>query len=217
MKITSVDPQKNTPRRFNIFLDGEFAFGAGEDLVVNRRLVVGKEINLEDLDKILFEAEVGKMMERMYRWFGIRQRSEKEAREYLRNLSFKRKIKEKDEISQIVVDSIVDKLKKKGILDDVQFARAWTESRLRKYGPQRIKAELFQKGIGREIIEEVISLQSTVDREKEVAVKLLAKKVEVWRNLPSLVFKKKAYDFLLRRGFGYSQVKDIVANFIEKR
>ena len=55
-KITSVEPQKKNLRRFNVYLDGEFAFGADEDLVVNKRLVVGKEISKEDLEKILFEA-----------------------------------------------------------------------------------------------------------------------------------------------------------------
>ena len=52
-KITSVVPQKKNPQRFNIFLDGEFALGADEDLVVNRRLVVGKIIPSEDLEKFL--------------------------------------------------------------------------------------------------------------------------------------------------------------------
>ena len=51
-KITSVEPQKKNLRRFNVYLDGEFAFGADEDLVVNRRLVIGKIITPEDMEKI---------------------------------------------------------------------------------------------------------------------------------------------------------------------
>ena len=41
-KITSVEVQKRNPGRFNIFLDGEFVFGADEDLVVDHRLIPGK-------------------------------------------------------------------------------------------------------------------------------------------------------------------------------
>src|SRR3989338_6951294 len=98
-KITSVEPQIKNPKRFNLFLDGVFAFGADEDLVVNRRLVVGKELSSPDMEQLVKETEVGKLMERMYRLFNIRSRSEKEVRDYLKNLSFKRKVKDKEEIS----------------------------------------------------------------------------------------------------------------------
>ena len=83
-KITSVEPQKKNPKRFNVFIDGEFAFGADEDLVVNYRLIPGKNIDSQVFKKLLSEAEVGKLMERMYNLFSIRQRSEKEVRDYLK-------------------------------------------------------------------------------------------------------------------------------------
>src|SRR3989304_9319291 len=100
-KITSVEPQKKNSKRFNLFLDGEFALGADEDLVVNRRLVVGKVIAPEELEKILFEAEVGKLMERMYRWFSIRQHSEKEVRDYFKVKSLESRVKGKEEITPL--------------------------------------------------------------------------------------------------------------------
>lgn len=213
-KITSVEPQKKNLHRFNIFLDGQFAFGADEDLVVDRRLVVSKEISDEDLEQILFEAEVGKLMERMYRLFNIRQRSEKEVRNYLRNLSFKRKVKGKEEISDMVIDSLIDKLKSKRMINDEEFAKAWMESRTRKYGLNRVKQELFSKGLGREVIEQVMDQPRGQDQE-QLAKKLLQKKIERWKNLPNLEFRKKAYEYLLRRGFEYSVVKDIVENFLK--
>src|SRR3989304_4979540 len=107
-KITSVEPQKKNSKRFNVFLDGEFTFGADEDLVVNRRLVVGKVIAPEELEKILFEAEVGKLMERMYRWFSIRQHSEKEVRDYFKRKNIELKIKAKEQISAFIIDTIVE-------------------------------------------------------------------------------------------------------------
>ena len=204
-KITSAEPQKNNPHRFNIFLDGEFAFGADEDLVVNRRLVVGKVITPEDLDKILFEAEIGKLMERMYRWFSIRQHSEKEVRDYFR-------IRRKEEISQLTVDSLVEVLKKKGLVNDLEFAKAWVEARRRskQKGIRVIKAELYQKGIDKEIMEQVISGQVTGDSEEELAKQALEKKLKYWKNLNSLELKKKSYEFLARRGFEYDVIEKII-------
>ena len=52
-KVTSVEPQKKNSKRFNVFLDGQFAFGADEDLVVNYRLVPGKIIEQKDLEKLI--------------------------------------------------------------------------------------------------------------------------------------------------------------------
>ena len=52
--VTSVKSQQKNPKRFNIFLDGVFAFGADQDLVVNFRLLKGKKIETQDLEKLLF-------------------------------------------------------------------------------------------------------------------------------------------------------------------
>lgn len=216
MKITQVGKQKKNTNRYNIYLDGQFAFGADEDLVVNRRLVVGQEINKEDLSGILLEAEAGKIMERIYRLFNIRQRSEKEIWDYLKNLSFKRKIKGADEISLIICTTIVEQLKKKGLINDLEFAKLWVESRSKKYGVNRIKQELVQKGIDREIVEEVISSEFIVNNEEKVIEELLDKKINRWKNLPSLELRKKAIEFLVRKGFQYSVVKDIVDNYVKK-
>lgn len=201
-KVTSVEPQKKNPKRFNVFLDGEFAFGADEDLVVNRRLIIGKIIDLRDLDKILFEAEVGKLMEKMYRWFGLRQHSEKEVRDYFRKKTF----------SQMVVDAVIKVLKTKEMINDLAFAKAWAEARRRskQKGIKAIKAELFQKGIAKEIIEEVTRVESQELSEEELAKQALEKKMKSWKNLDPQKFKQKTYEFLMRKGFEYEVIKAVL-------
>ncbi len=214
-KITSVEPQIKNPKRFNIFIDGVFAFGADEDLVVDYRLVVGKLLDTLDVEKLLFEAEVGKLMERMYRLFNIRQRSEREVRDYFRIKNFESRIKAKEETGDLAIELVIKKLKQKGLLNDEEFAKVWVESRGKKYGVNRIKQELYKKGIDKDTIEEVIDGERMGNSE-QVAQKLLEKKSERWENLLFLEFKKKAYDFLLRRGFDYQTVKSIVEKFLKK-
>lgn len=215
-KITSVEPQKN-PHRFNIFLDGEFAFGADEDLVVEYRLVPEKLLDTTLVEKLLFEVEVGKLMERMYRLFNIRQRSEQEIRKYLRSLSFKRKVKNQEEISEAAVELLINKLKQKRLLNDEEFVKAWVTARGKKYGKNRIKQELFEKGIDKEIINGIMNDESRIMGEEQVANQSLEKKIRLWKNLPALQFKKKAYDYLLRRGFEYETVKSIVEKLLQKK
>lgn len=223
MKITSIEPQKKNPHRFNIFIDGQFTFGADEDLVINRRLVMGKEISEKDLEKLFFEAEIGKLMERMYRLFNIRGRSEKEVRNYLKELNFKRKmskaragaLKNQEELSEKAIDFLIARLKQKGMINDLEFAKAWIEARRKskQKGIRALKMELFQKGIDKEIIDELL-VDST--NEEELAKTALEKKIKSWKNLESLETRKKATDFLLRHGFDYSIIKSVIEKELKK-
>lgn len=220
-KITSVELQTNNPHRFNIFLDGQFAFGVDEDLVISRRLIVGKVISVSDLKKILFEAEAGKLMERMYRWFRIRQHSEKEVRDYFKIKNLKLKIKKEEPVNEMVIETLIKTLKKKGMINDLEFAKVWVEARRKskQKGIIVLRMELFQKGINKEIIEQVLQLtdaRSGQVSEQELARLALDKKIKVWKKLSHLEFKKKAYPFLLRRGFTYDISKNVIEKFLQK-
>ena len=219
MKITSVEPQKKNPRRFNVFLDGSFAFGSDEDLIVEYRLVPGKIINPEDLEKLLGEAEVGKLVEKVYGLLNVRYRSEREIRDYLKRLSFKRKIKDQDELSEVVVEALIEKLKKRDLINDLRFAKEWVDARRKskKKGINALKSELFQKGIGREIVEEVLSSEADEGQDEEsLAKEALERKLRVWKNLPEMEFKQKALQFLMRKGFNYDLAKQVVENSLRE-
>ncbi|KKS71145.1 MAG: hypothetical protein UV41_C0005G0001, partial [Candidatus Daviesbacteria bacterium GW2011_GWA2_42_7] len=80
-------------------------------------------------------------------------------------------------------------------------------------GERALKMELFQKGIDREIIEKVLSEPfDSAQGEEDLAKLALEKKMKAWRNLPPQELKKKAYEFLMRKGFDYSVAKDAVEN-----
>ncbi|MFH0937088.1 MAG: RecX family transcriptional regulator, partial [Candidatus Daviesbacteria bacterium] len=192
----------------------EFAFGADEDLVVNYRLIKGRTLEAEELNKLLYEAEVGKLMDRVYGLLSFRARSEKEVRNYLKTLSFKRKIKDQEEISQASIELLVERAKQRGLINDLEFAKAWVEGRRRskQKGVRALRMELFQKGIDREIIEEVTRVESQESSEEELAVKALEKKMKSWKNLEPFEFRKKAIEFLMRKGFSYEIARGVVEN-----
>lgn len=215
-KITAVQPQKENPHRFNIFLDGKFAFATDEDTLVSLHLFKGKQLSSEDLEKILLETEVNRWMENTYRLFSIRQRSEKEIRDYFRIKNQEFRIKKKEQIADNEIDLIINKLKQKGLINDEEFAKAWVDARRRskKKGKFALKQELFQKGIAKEIIEQVINPADGADEvlEQQLAQQALEKKWQIWTTLPYLEKKKKAYEFLMRRGFEYEIIKTAIEN-----
>lgn len=150
---------------------------------------------------------VNKLIERLDKFFSIRVRSEKEVRDYLKN---------RKQVSDSLINLVIQKLKKQNVLNDLEFAKAWVESRRRskKKGRIALKAELFQKGIDKELIEEVLEDNTG---EENLAGQALEKKLKNWQSLPYLEKKKKAYEFLMRRGFEYEVVRNVIENFIKKR
>lgn len=217
-EITSVEQQKNNPKRFNIFLDGEFAFGADEDLIVDKRLVTGKILTASDVKQLIQEAEIGKLMEKMYRLFSIRQRSEKEVRDYFRSKRQEAGIKGKEQISILVIDQVIETLKNKGLINDLEFAKSWIEARRRsrQKADRLIKLELLQKGIEKEIIEEAFSRQLSDISQADLASKALEKKMRIWKNLSKMEFKKKAYQYLNSKGFPFEIISVVIEKFDEK-
>ena len=76
-----------------------------------------------------------------------------------------------------------------------------------------LKSELFQKGIDREIIDDLIN---NIKNQKPLALKAIGKKLPRWQKLSNLEFKKKVYSFLISRGFDFDTIKEVVAQ-IEKK
>lgn len=213
-KVTSVEPQKKNPHRYNVYLDGKFAFGLDEDTIVKWRILVGKELSGQDLEEIYKDTELNKLIERVYGLLSRRARSEQEVRRFLQQLSYKRKIKGGEELSDLVIDALIQTLKLKGYINDLGFAEAWIASRSKNRGKIALKKELYQKGIEKGLIEKALS--ENLQNENQAALDLLEKKSGRFMNLDSFERKKKMVNLLMRRGFEFETSVRIVEKFLQK-
>ena len=105
-----------------------------------------------------------KLLNKAYRFLSYRPRSVKEVEDYLLKKSSFAKASEGQEKQEIekLIDSIINKLKEQKFLNDFEFAKWWIESRA-KFKPRAlkiIKLELRQKGIDKELIEQVLEQAS---------------------------------------------------------
>lgn len=121
-----------------------------------------------------------------------RQKSEQEIR---------RKLEEKG-FSAVVVEETAAFLRKSGFVDDKLFARLWVQSRMRRpLGRLRLRAELKEKGIRPEWIEEAL-VQGLEDYdEKETIRQLVRQKLDKMKGLEDEKKKTRLYGYLVRRGF----------------
>ncbi len=67
-----------------------------------------------------------------------------------------------------------------------------------------------QKGIDKNLVDEILSTFDTKDLDLENAKKLADKKLDFYRNLDPKKRREKVMGFLLRRGFNYDMVKKIM-------
>lgn len=128
----------------------------------------------------------------IYRLLKIRFRSEKEARDKLREKGF----------SEPTVDEAVGYFKAIGLVDDRQFTRKWIASRLNKpFGIHRIRFELKEKGITPDLIKEELGQAMPEHSEMDVAARLAKHQALKHRDIPREKVKQRVYGYLLRRGF----------------
>ena len=117
-----------------------------------------------------------------------------------------------------VINPILEEFKSKGYLSDEDFAERFIEERLKKKtGLMKIKAELFSKGVAREIIDTVLLKyaddSTLLPNAKELAIKkihsLEHKKLEPFQ------IQQKLYSFLGGKGYSSEIIKQVLSELVE--
>ncbi len=100
-------------------------------------------------------------------------------------------------------EEILARAEEAGLVDDRAFARLYAEDRLssRPCPRQRVVAELRAKGVAGSIAAEAAHSAFPELNEEELARRALAEKRHRLEKLPQPVALRRAYAFLLRRGF----------------
>jgi len=215
-QISAIEPQRKRKNRFNIYLDGHFAFGIDENTLVKNHLKVNQHLSEDQIEKIIKENVLIKLQDSALKFLSYRPRSEKEVSDYLvGKIAKQENIKYSQAKESPQIEPIISKFKKYKYLDDRQFAKWWITSRkIRPKGLQIVKWELKKKGITDDIIKKVAEY---IPDQKKLAQRAIAKKIKLWQKLPPLNRKKKIYQFLASRGFDFDTIKEVFAHFAKKQ
>ena len=197
MKISKIQTQKKNSDRCSIFIDGVFKFGLTKELVIQYGLYEGAEINEKEIEKILYQAETLKVMNRALKIMHYCQRSVKELRMRLLKIGF----------DETHVDDVIHELIADRTLDDERYARAFVHdyTSLKPKGNRFIINELSKKGIQREIIEKLLK-----DRDETQMITEYIEKKAGNLDIHDRKDRQKLLRRLLNRGFSSDLVYDIV-------
>ncbi|MFQ5432914.1 MAG: regulatory protein RecX [Nitrospinota bacterium] len=118
------------------------------------------------------------------------------------------------EFQPAVINRVVEELISYGYLNDEKFAKIYSESlaRNKKVGPRYILNALAKKGIKRDIAQHAVSELFDDPAEEESKIKtLVEQKISGYKkSLTPLQKKKRIYNFLIRRGFSYYAVMQVI-------
>jgi regulatory protein len=195
-KITALTAQTRNPDRVNVYIDGEFAFGLA--YAAAAKLRINQELSQPEIDTLQRQDTIEKAKDSAYRLISLRPRSSAEIQQNLNRKGYDAEV-----IAQVITD-----LRESDLLNDKAFAQYWVEQRdtFKPRSHLALRQELQQKGISRNLIDEVLT-----DSDESNAARMAAeKKARQLSHLSETDFKKKLGQFLQRRGFNYDLTKEIV-------
>ncbi|MBX4190998.1 RecX family transcriptional regulator [Candidatus Saccharibacteria bacterium] len=198
MKITAIKQQVKNPERVSIFVDGKYEFSLSLGELIKYKLKNNGELDKSDVKKFKKISADGKLRARALEWLLNRPHSEREFRDYL----YKKKVEPEQ------IDSLVNEFTEKGYLDNAKFAAWFTELQARRGKSDRaIRSELFKKGIGREVMDDV--LKETAGDEAARLNAMIEKKSKLsrYKNDP-----QKLMQYLVSQGFSWQLVKEQLAS-----
>lgn len=201
MTITSIEEQKKKGR-YNIFLDGEYAFGLYKETIYHFGLRTKDELDDKKIEELKSYDEINFGKKVAYRFLNFKPRSEKEVRTKLKG----------HKLSDESIDKILDSLKEFKFINDEQYAKMYIESRvsLKPEGRRSLKIKLAQKGIGKETSEKTVEENYTEETEFQKALDLITKyQKKVKANTP-IEKKQKCYRHLLSKGFSYDLINRVL-------
>lgn len=191
--IISLEKQKRE-ERYNLFLDGEFYSGLELETIVKYKLKNGQDISKERIDEILNESESSYAFNKALKYLSKSMKTENEVIDFLKS-------------KKIRYDAIVlaiDKLKQYDYINDEIYINSYVNFYKSRYGKNKIKQNLIQKGLDRELIEENIV---NYDEKENLNFLVNEIKKQSKNQAIDLKMKQKIIRNLTYKGYNYDTIK----------
>jgi regulatory protein len=109
-----------------------------------------------------------------------------------------------------IVEGVIEKLKEYKYLDDEQYARDLSMSKLRQkpQGKRRLQRSLASKQLDREVMENAVAEAFEVLPEEQLIDEAIVKRLRLKGKPETREDTKKFYDYLLRLGFGFDLIRE---------
>ena len=194
-KITRLAVQKKNPKRVNVYLDGDFAFGLYRDTAA--WLETGQMLSDEKIKELLEKDQQAEVYQKALDFIAYRPRTAQETRRKLQQAGYE----------AFLIDNTIAALSDNGLLNDEYYAQQWVEERMRlKPRSKRVLIyELRQKGIPDDVIQSAVEEVDDFRSAYEAAEGRLSR----YEGLSKFEFRNKLGSFLAGKGYSYEVIAEV--------
>ena len=213
MKITALESQKKDPSRVSVYVDGLFYCGVSVNNIAKYSLYAGKDVDEKVLENMKFSELVDRFFDRAISFLERAPKTEKQVKQYIKELAFKKKGKWFEELNNEdfskISEIVLGKLNEYQYIDDKRYAELFVSSRMRTKprGKDILLVELIVKGVSKEIASEVID--NLVEDEYGLLKQTYYKK---YKDEKITMEDRKKIDFLRRKGFNWDLIEQFINN-----
>ena len=204
MEITKIQQQVKNKKRYSIFIDEKYAFSVGEEVLVKYSLNKGMQLDKEFLDKVVVAEEENYALNYALNYLSRAPKTQKQIEKKMREKGYEERY----------IESTIKKLKEYRYIDDYDYALRYINDKkqFKKIGKNKLKQELYLKGIDKETIE--ATLEDTYDEDEEVerGIEIANKKLSSskFKSMEDREKYQKLYAFLVSKGYNYDICNKII-------
>ena len=197
MEITKL--QLLDKKRYIVYLDNNIAFVLYKGDLFTYGINEGEDMSEEIYNTICVDVLRKRALLRLGHLLEKRDYTEKQLRDKLREGYYPTE----------VIDFAIDKVKGYGFVDDYRSAMRFIECSISKKSKQRIKTDLFGKGIDKNIIDVAFEeLESDGVLQDEAAlVREMLRKRHYYEKEHTMQENAKQFNYLMSKGFSISAIK----------
>jgi len=203
--ITGVEREPKQKYRYLVSF-GQHVLSIHEDIMIKYRMIKGNTFWKQELEEIVLSNEKQLGYVQALKYLERKARTSKE---------IQIRLKEK-ETSQEVIEDVLARLTREGLVNDAMYAQQWAEQRItsQRKGKAWVRQELRQKGVDKLLIAEALDGVSP-DQEYQSALIIGRKK---WNQTKGELLdkKRKTGSYLMRRGFSGEQVRRVLNQLIQE-
>ncbi len=115
-------------------------------------------------------------------------------------------------VTKAVVETVIERLREYGYLDDAKFAQSYAANRVqqRPIGRQRLQRDLWLKKVDKATADAALDQVFEATPEEELIDRAIAKRIRLRGRPKTRADAKKLFDHLLRQGFAFELVSERV-------
>ena len=201
MVVTGIAESARRDGRFVVELEGKPGPTVSIEIIDRLGLRIGSAVDAGKLAALETEAAALQTYDRALNLLAFQARSARELR---------RRLVQKGE-EPVLADAAVARLVERGLLDDADFARQLTRSKVLGGGAskRRVQQELFKKGVARETADAAIAEVFEDEQVDEQALvdDAARKKARALSKLDPETRRRRLYGFLARKGYDGERIR----------